>query len=197
MRRAQKTSLTLARRDARERPARARYKPRKGSPEGELSMVYVLDKRKRPLNPCTEKRARLLLERGRAVVHKLAPFTIRLKDRLVEKSGPLRLKLDPGYEITGFGILRENKVVLLGEIRHKPGVKDAIDARRDQRRSRRNRKTRYREPRFDNRGPAKCAACGKNARRAAAGTVGPAKKRKTSPTTATGRRGCPRPWRRG
>ncbi|BCU08475.1 hypothetical protein Atep_31520 (plasmid) [Allochromatium tepidum] len=41
--------------------------------------VFVLDKQKRPLMPCTEKRARLLLERGRAVVVRLAPFTIRLK----------------------------------------------------------------------------------------------------------------------
>lgn len=31
---------------------------------------------------CTEKRARLLLKRGRAVVHRVAPFTIRLKDRV-------------------------------------------------------------------------------------------------------------------
>ncbi|SEQ45981.1 RRXRR protein [Ectothiorhodospira magna] len=29
--------------------------------------VLVLDKRKKPLMPCSEKRARLLLERGRAV----------------------------------------------------------------------------------------------------------------------------------
>ncbi|WP_075879595.1 RNA-guided endonuclease IscB [Vreelandella massiliensis] len=32
--------------------------------------VFVLDKGKQPLMPCREKRARLLLERGRAVVHK-------------------------------------------------------------------------------------------------------------------------------
>lgn len=29
-------------------------------------MVFVLDAQKNPLMPCTEKRARLLLERGRA-----------------------------------------------------------------------------------------------------------------------------------
>jgi len=39
--------------------------------------VFVLDKRKKPLMPCSEKRARLLLERGRARVHRLVPFTIR------------------------------------------------------------------------------------------------------------------------
>lgn len=31
--------------------------------------------------PCTEKRARLLLERGRARGHRLVPFVIRLVDR--------------------------------------------------------------------------------------------------------------------
>ncbi|MER3429279.1 MAG: hypothetical protein C4334_14545 [Pyrinomonas sp.] len=66
-------------------------------------MVFVLDKRKRPLMPCTEKRARLLLRRGRAVVHWLHPFTIRLKDRLLEESGlqPVGLKLDPGSKGAG------------------------------------------------------------------------------------------------
>ncbi|MBK1648074.1 hypothetical protein CKO36_15880, partial [Rhabdochromatium marinum] len=37
--------------------------------------VFVLDKQKNPLMPCTEKRARLLLQRGRAVVVRLHPFT--------------------------------------------------------------------------------------------------------------------------
>ena len=133
-------------------------------------MVFVLDKRKKPLMPCTEKRARLLLERGRAVVHKMAPFTIRLKDRTVEQSElqPLRLKLDPGSKASGFAVLREGEeeaeAVLLGELRHKAGVKNSLDARRALRRGRRNRKTRYREARFKNRHPEKCAACGKNAK---------------------------------
>ena len=48
--------------------------------------VFVLDRHKKPLMPCSEKRARLLLERGRARIHKMSPFTIRLVDRLVENS---------------------------------------------------------------------------------------------------------------
>lgn len=48
--------------------------------------IWVLDKHQKPLMPCSEKRARLLLERGRAVVHHMMPFTIRLKDRRVEDS---------------------------------------------------------------------------------------------------------------
>ena len=39
--------------------------------------VFVLDKRKKPLMPCHPARARELLREGRAVVHKIAPFTIR------------------------------------------------------------------------------------------------------------------------
>lgn len=123
-------------------------------------MVFVLDKHKRPLMPCTEKRARLLLTRNRAVVHKMSPFTIRLKDRTLEQSvlQPLRLKLKPGSKATGFAVLREGEpdpteaeAVLLGEIRHKPGIKQKLDSRRSLRRGRRNRKTRYRQPRFSNR----------------------------------------------
>ena len=121
-------------------------------------MVFVLDKHKKPLMPCTEKRARLLLQRGRAVIHKMEPFTIRLRDRTLEKSNVqlLRLKLDPGSKTTGVAIIDESKpdcgrVIFLGEIRHKAGIKKSLDNRRAIRHSRRNRKTRYRKARFDNR----------------------------------------------
>jgi 5-methylcytosine-specific restriction endonuclease McrA len=117
-------------------------------------MVFVLDKHKKPLMPCSEKRARLLLERGRAVVHEMEPFTIRLKDRTVDDSKlqPLRLKLDPGSKETGVAVLEETeevektKAIWLGEIHHKKGIKLKLDKRRAIRRSRRNRKTRYRKP---------------------------------------------------
>jgi len=50
--------------------------------------------------PCTEKRARLLLERGRARVHKVVPFTIRIVDRQIKdcEFQALRVKIDPGTE---------------------------------------------------------------------------------------------------
>lgn len=131
-----------------------RHRPRKGSPKGE-SMIFVLDKHKKPLMPCTEKRARLLLTRGCAIMHKMMPFTIRLKDRIIENSQlqPLRLKLDPGSKATGFAILQEVKseAIILGEIHHKPGIKSKLETRRALRRGRRHRKTRYRKPRFNNR----------------------------------------------
>jgi hypothetical protein len=55
-----------------------------------------LDKRKRPLMPRLEKPARLLLERGRAVVVGRYPFTIRLSDRVGGNTQPVRIKTDPG-----------------------------------------------------------------------------------------------------
>lgn len=119
--------------------------------------VFVLDQHKRPLMPCSEKRARLLLERGRARIHRVAPFTIRLVDRTQGASAlqPLRLKLDPGSKTTGWAVTLDGQqgthVPMLGAIIHKPGIKAKLDARRALRRGRRKRKTRYRQPRFKNR----------------------------------------------
>ena len=120
-------------------------------------MVFVLDKHKKPLMPCSEKRARLLLGRGRARIHKIAPFTIRLKDRLAAESDfqPVRIKFDPGSKTTGMSIILEGaqgfKVIFFGEIEHKTFIKARLDKRRVLRRGRRNRKTRYRKARFLNR----------------------------------------------
>ncbi len=115
--------------------------------------------------PCSEKRARLLLERKQAVVHKIAPFTIRLKERVGGEVQPVRLKLDPGSKTTGIALVREEEtvspesgetektahVLFLGEIEHRGGrIRDRLTARRAFRRRRRS-KLRYREPRFDNR----------------------------------------------
>jgi len=119
--------------------------------------VFVLDKRGKPLMPCSEKRARVLLERGRARVHRIAPFTIRLVDRTVEGSDlqPLCIKLDPGSRTTGIALVRESDreahVVFLAEMAHRGQViRDALQQRAAFRRRRRSN-LRYRAPRFNNR----------------------------------------------
>src|SRR5205085_4748700 len=85
--------------------------------------VFVVDKRKKPLMPCSEKRARLLLEPGRAVVHRRYPFTIRLKDVVGGALQPARLKLDPGAQVSGVSLVREAQdgqhVLHLAEIAHR------------------------------------------------------------------------------
>jgi len=119
--------------------------------------VFVLDRRKKPLMPCSEKRARLPLERGRARVARRYPFTIRLIDRTVEESvlQPVRIKIDPGSKTTGFAIVREDPgatvVLALAELAHRSAhIRDRLTARRAFRRRRRAR-LRYRSKRFDNR----------------------------------------------
>ena len=119
-------------------------------------MVYVLDRRKEPLLPCTEKRARILLTKKRAVVHKMSPFTIRMKDRLLKDSiiQAVRVKIDPGSKVTGIAVTTEEeecKCLTLGELHHRKDIKSAIEKRRAIRRSRRHRKVRYRKARFLNR----------------------------------------------
>lgn len=120
--------------------------------------VFVIDKNKKPLMPCSEKRARLLLLREKAVVHKYYPFTIRLKERLIQNSDSqsLRLKLDPGSKNTGLAITHDKNrietVCFLAEIQHRGAlIKKNMDSRRSLRKTRRARKTRYRKARFSNR----------------------------------------------
>lgn len=118
--------------------------------------VFVLDKQKRPLMPCSEKRARLMLERGRAVVHKRYPFTIRLKDRVGGDTQPLKLTLDPGSKESGLAITREDgedrHVLCLYTLVHRGvQIRAALDQRRAFRRRRRSQNLRHRAPRVDNR----------------------------------------------
>ncbi|WP_081772027.1 RNA-guided endonuclease IscB [Paraburkholderia nodosa] len=120
--------------------------------------VFVLDRRGRPLMPCTEKRARLLLARGRARVHRVMPFVIRLTDRKADACSfqPLRVKLDPGSRVTGIALVREADdgiaVLNLFELVHRGRqISEALTARRAFRRRRRGTNLRYRAPRFLNR----------------------------------------------
>jgi RRXRR protein/HNH endonuclease len=120
--------------------------------------VFVLDQQGRPLMPCSEKRAGLLLDRGRARVHHVVPFVIRLVDRHAEACAfqVLRIKLDPGSKITGIALVRETEsgqaVLNLFELVHRGRqISEALSARRNMRRRRRST-LRYRAPRFLNRG---------------------------------------------
>jgi hypothetical protein len=125
-------------------------------------MVFVLDKHKKPLMPCTPKKARLLLSRGRAVVHRRYPLVIRLKDRRLEESvvQPLVLKIDPGSKTSGMAVARVeatprgevHHAVHLAEVRHRgEEVHEAMGTRARARRRRRSAHLRYRPPRFEHR----------------------------------------------
>ncbi|MBD2181529.1 RNA-guided endonuclease IscB [Aerosakkonema funiforme] len=118
--------------------------------------VFVLDKNLKPLDPCHPARARELLKKCRAKVFRRYPFTIVVQDRTAENSvtHSHRIKIDPGSKVTGIAVVQEEigRVTNALEITHRgQQIKDALESRRFLRRGRRNRKTRYRKPRFLNR----------------------------------------------
>jgi 5-methylcytosine-specific restriction endonuclease McrA len=118
--------------------------------------VFVIDKNKNPLMPCHPARAREMLRKGRAVVVRLYPFTIRIKDRIGGAVQPVSLKLDPGSKTTGVAVAREDEdrteALWLGEITHRGAqIRKSLEQRSGYRRRRRSANLRHRAPRFDNR----------------------------------------------
>ncbi len=120
-----------------------------------MSRVLVVDAKRRPLHPCTPARARLLLKAGRAAVLRRFPFTLVLKAARPEAvAASLRLKIDPGAKTTGLAVINDTsgEVVWAADLAHRgEQVQERLRARRAQRRSRRQRTTRYRPARFANR----------------------------------------------
>ena len=121
-----------------------------------MQRAFVLDKNKQPLMPCHPARARELLRKKRAAVYRLHPFTIILFDRVGGATQPVELKIDPGSKITGIALvanaLSGHLLVWASNLHHRGlKIQSALDSRRNMRRSRRSRKTRYRAARFNNR----------------------------------------------
>ncbi|NET63185.1 MAG: hypothetical protein F6K63_01725 [Moorea sp. SIO1G6] len=67
--------------------------------------VFVIDTNKQPLNPISPKKARRLLDKGKAAVFRISPFTIILKTAVNNSTiSPCQIKIDPGSKVTGFGL---------------------------------------------------------------------------------------------
>ncbi|GIK40372.1 MAG: hypothetical protein BroJett011_42050 [Chloroflexota bacterium] len=121
-----------------------------------MQRVFVLDQHRQPLMPCHPAWARHLLRQGKAAVYRRAPFTIILKERKGGETQPVELRVDPGSKITGLAVVAhfQRGLVLLwaANLAHRgQTIKASLDRRRAVRHSRRQRKTRYRAPRFLNR----------------------------------------------
>jgi len=117
------------------------------------NFVFVLDTNKQPLEPVAAGQARRLLKLAQAAVYLRYPFTIILKYAVSHpKMQPTQLKIDPGSKTTGLAINQGDKVIWGAELTHRgQQIKNDLESRRALRRNRRNRKTRYRKPRFLNR----------------------------------------------
>lgn len=119
-------------------------------------LVYVLNKNGKPLMPCKPQKARKLLKSGKAKIYKYTPFTIKLKYGSAGYRQPITLGIDAGSVHIGASATTEKKELYASEtvMRSADGKQNIVNllaTRKELRRSRRNRKTRYRKARFLNR----------------------------------------------
>jgi len=115
-------------------------------------MVYVLSENEQPLMPtCRHGKVKCLLREGRAKVVKRSPFTIQLTYESTTYTQPVTLGVDAGSKTVGLSAVTEAKEVYAAEVTLRNDIVDLLSTRREYRRARRNRKTRYRRPRFSNR----------------------------------------------
>lgn len=115
-------------------------------------MVYVLNVNGQPLMP-TENHAkvRVLLKQGKAKVVNNCPFTIQLLYSSTNYTQPVTLGVDTGSKHIGLSATTEDKELYAADVELRNDIVKLLAVRRTSRRSRRNRKTRYRKPRFNNR----------------------------------------------
>ena len=116
-------------------------------------LVYVLKQNGQPFMP-TERfgKVRRLLKEGKAKVVRREPFTIRL---LYEPETDVVQEcycgVDTGSKHIGVAVVGNDRVLYQSQTELRNDIKKKMDARRQARKSRRSRKTRYRKCRFLNR----------------------------------------------
>src|SRR6266571_3877154 len=116
-----------------------------------VMFVYVLNCHREPLMPCQPRKARLLLQEDKAKVVRMVPFTIQL---LYGSSGykqEVSLGVDAGTHHIGVSATTAQQVLFEAEVRPRTDIQELLATRRQYRRARRSRKTRYRQARFLNR----------------------------------------------
>ncbi len=115
-------------------------------------MVYVLNQNGQPLMPTKNyAKVRVLLKQGKAKVVNKCPFTIQLLYSSTNYTQKVTLGVDSGSKHIGVSATIKDKVLFEADVELRNDIVDLLSTRRELRRSRRNRKTRYRKPRFNNR----------------------------------------------
>ena len=115
-------------------------------------MVYVISQNGQPLMP-TENHAkvRILLKSKKAKVIKTCPFTIQLAYDSTHYTQEITLGVDSGSKHIGLSATTKSKVLFESDVELRNNIVNLLSTRRQNRRARRNCKTRHRKPRFDNR----------------------------------------------
>lgn len=115
-------------------------------------MVYVISQDGHPLMPTARygKIRRMLRSREAAVV-KRCPFTVKLLYESTTHAQVVTLGVDAGSKTIGLSAATETQEYYSSEVQLRSDIVELLSTRRELRRSRRNRKRRYRAARFDNR----------------------------------------------
>lgn len=115
-------------------------------------MVYILNLDGKQLMPTTRHgKVRHLLKENKARVVKRSPFTIQLLYKSTDFVQPVSLGIDAGSKHIGVSATTETRVLYEADVELRKDIVELLVTRKELRRSRRNRKTRYRKPRFLNR----------------------------------------------
>jgi N6-L-threonylcarbamoyladenine synthase len=116
------------------------------------NIVYVQNKHGKPLIPCKPRKARLLLKSGKAKIYRYEPFTIQLVFGSSGYKQESVMGIDAGSKHVGIAVTtKEGRVLYREEVDLREDITANMTARKSLRRARRNRKTRYRAARFENR----------------------------------------------
>ena len=88
-------------------------------------MVYVISQEGKPLMPCNNVIARLLLKNGKAKVKKREPFTIKLTYKTTNYTQNLTLGVDTGSGTLGSAVVRDKgDVVYMSEVTVRNDITD-------------------------------------------------------------------------
>ena len=96
-------------------------------------------------------KVRRMLRSGLATVIKRCPFTIKLEYESTTHTQKISLGVDVGSKHIGLSATTEDKVFYESDVELRNDIIDLLSTRREARKARRNRKTRYRKSRFMNR----------------------------------------------
>jgi hypothetical protein len=117
-----------------------------------MQKIYVQNKDGEALMP-TERcgAVRRWLRDGKAKVVQLMPFTIRLNWNCESNTQEVVVGIDTGAVNVGCSAVSNDKVLYASETKLRTDISKKMQKRAMYRAARRSRKTRHREPRFDNR----------------------------------------------
>lgn len=120
-------------------------------------MVYVLNQDGQPIMPTrNHAKVRVLLKNGKAKAINRCPFTIQLLYPCDNQTQPISLGVDAGSKHIGISATTKGDntgamVLYEADVTLRNDIVELLSTRRENRRARRNRKTRYRKARFNNR----------------------------------------------